>query len=237
MTLLALEHVDRRYRHGACERMVLRDVSLELDTGELVAVWGMRRSGRSTLLRIAAGIEPPDRGVARFAGRNLAGSKGNMLGGGIGYCRRGLGDGDGQEVLEELMVAALARGIPRSKARARAFAALERVGAEQCGARTLRELDTAETVRVTLARALVLGPSLLVLDEPTAGVDLLERDRILSLLRSLADEGLAVLISTGDATALSGADRALSLTAGELRGSFAAPELAPVLPLRRRASG
>lgn len=237
MTLLALEHVGRRYRLRAHERVALRDVSLQLDTGELVAVWGMRRSGRSTLLRIAAGIEPPDSGVARFAGRDLAGSGGNMLGGGIGYCRRGLGEGEGRQVLEELMVAALARGIRRSQARADAFAALERVGAEQCGACTPRELDTAETVRVTLARALVLGPSLLVLDEPTAGVELLERDRILSLLRSLADEGLAVLISTGDATALSGANRALSLTAGELRGSFAAPELAPVLPLRRLVSG
>ena len=237
MTLLALEHVGRRYREGAHERVALRDVSLQLDAGELVAVWGMRRSGRSTLLRIAAGIEPPDSGVARFAGRDLASSGGNVLGGGIGYCRRDLGEGAGRPVLEELMVAALARGTPRSQARERAFAALERVGAERCGPLTPRELDTAETVRVTLARALALEPSLLVLDEPTAGVELLERDRILSLLRSLADEGLAVLIATGDATALSGADRALSLTAGELRGSFAAPELAPVLPLRRRASG
>ncbi len=235
MTLLALEHVGRRYRQGTHERVVLRDVSLTLDAGELVAVWGIRSSGRSTLLRLAAGIEPPDTGVVRFAGRDLAGSGGGALGDGIGYCPSALGDAEGRGVLAELMVAQLARGIPQRPARSRAFAALERVDAEQCGSRVLRELDSAETVRVVVARALVLGPSLLVLDEPTAGVDLLARDGILSLLRSLADEGIAVLISTGESTGLSGADRALSLAEGELRGSFA-PELAPVVPLRRRAS-
>ncbi len=235
MTLLSLEHVGRRYRRGAHEHPVLRDVSLELDGGELVAVWGMRRSGRSTLLRLAAGIEPPDAGVVRFEGRDLAASGGGALGGGIGYCRRALGQAEARRVLDELMVAQMARGIPQSSARSRALGALARAGAERCGAETLRELDSAETVRVMIARALVLGPSLLVLDEPTSGVDLLERDGILSLLRSLADEGIAVLVSTGEATELAGADRALSLAGGELRGS-AAPELAPVLPLRRASA-
>jgi ABC-type sugar transport system ATPase subunit len=73
-----------------------------------------------------------------------------------------------------------------------------------------------------------------VIDEPTKGVDLLERDNILGLLRSLADENIAVLMSSAEATALAGADRALSLSAGKLRGS-ASPELADVLPLRREA--
>jgi ABC-type multidrug transport system ATPase subunit len=236
MTLLALEHVDRRHRQGSCERVVLSDISMDIDAGELVAIWGSRRSGRSTLLRVAAGIEPPDSGTASFAGHDLTRGDGYALGGGIGYCRRTPGDTGSRDVLDELVVAQLARGTPRAPARAQSFAALERVGAAQCGSRLLRELDSGETVRVTIACSLVLGPSLLVLDEPTAGVDLLERDRILALLRSLADQGVAVLISTGEATSLSGADRALSLVEGELHGCLS-PELATVVPLRRQASG
>ncbi|HEY5044750.1 MAG TPA: ATP-binding cassette domain-containing protein [Solirubrobacteraceae bacterium] len=233
MTLLALEQVGRRHRHGERERAVLRDVSLTLDAGELVAIWGPRRSGRSTLLRVAAGIEPPDTGSVRFAGRALPG--GGALGSGIGYCQSAPRGAEARGVLDELLVAQLARGVPQPRARTRAFTTLERVGAEGCAERSLHELDGAELVRVMLARALVLEPSLLVIDEPVKGVDLLERDAILSLLRSLADEGIAVLTSAAEATGLAGSDRALSLAEGELRGSFA-PELAPVLPLRRRVS-
>lgn len=236
MILLELDRVSRRRSGDARERLLLDDVSLSLDAGEVVAIWGTRRSGRSTLLRVAAGIEPPDSGEVRFAGRDLSGGDGHALGGGIGYCRHPPGGDGSQGVLDELMVAQLARGVPRSPARTQAFAALARAGAEHCAAHRVGELDSAERMRATIARALVLGPSLLVLDEPTAGIDLLERDRILSLLRSLADEGVAVLLSTGEATGLSGADRALSLAEGRLRGSVD-PELAPVVPLRRRATG
>ncbi|HEV3318423.1 MAG TPA: ATP-binding cassette domain-containing protein [Solirubrobacteraceae bacterium] len=234
MTLLALEEVSRRRRHGGRELPVLRDVSLRVDAGELVAIWGVRRSGRSTLLRVAAGVEPPDTGVVRFQGREQAGD-GRALGAGVGFCRRAPRGGEGRTVLEELVIGQLACGVAPRLARARAWEALRRSGAGDCSARGLHELDGAEEVRVALARALAPGPSLLVIDEPTGGVDLLQRDGILSLLRSLADEGTAILMSTGESTGLSGADRALSLSNGELNGS-AAPELAPVIPLRRLAS-
>jgi ABC-type sugar transport system ATPase subunit len=235
MSLLALEHVTRRARQGAHERVVLRDVSLELESGELLAIWGVRRSGRSTLLRVAAGIDPPDSGVVRFAGKPLRARRGDALGSGVGYCQRTLRGVEAHEVLDELMLGQLALGVPRTASRARARAALERAGAEHCAAHGMHELDGAESVRVAIARALALSPSLLVIDEPTKGVDLLERDDILTLLRSLANEGIAVLMTAGEATALSGADRALSLADGELRGSVL-PELAEVVPLRRQTS-
>jgi ABC-type multidrug transport system ATPase subunit len=234
MTLLALERVSRRCGRGAHERAILRDVSLQVDAGELVAVWGLRRSGRSTLLRVAAGIERPDSGVVRFAGRELPARDFDELGGGIGYCQRAPRGAEGKLVLDELMVAQLARGVPVAAARARAREALARCGAEDCATHRSRELDGGEAMRVAIARAIALRPSLLVIDEPVKGVDLIERDGILSLLRSLADEGLALLISAGEATELAGADRALSLAGGELRGSLR-PELAPVVPLRRQA--
>jgi ABC-type cobalamin/Fe3+-siderophores transport system ATPase subunit len=246
VSLLELEHVARLHRHppsrgtpkghtagGAQERTILHDVCLRLDRGELIAIWGLRRCGRSTLLRIAVGIEPADAGQVRFAGRALSGGAGTALGGGIGYCVRA--KLDAPSVLDELLLGQLARGVRGRLARAHAYAALARVSAADCAARALHELDGAEELRVAIARALVLEPALLVVDDPVRGVDLLARDSILGLLRSLADEGVAVLISTDEATALAGADRALALSDGVLRGATA-PELAEVLPLRRRAS-
>ncbi len=198
MALLALEQVCKRHSDGRAERVVLDGVSLTLDAGELVAVWGLRRSGRSTLLRIAGGVEPPDTGGVRFAGRDLSVRGGEALGHGIGYCKRPLTHGEARIVLDKLMVGPLTRGITHSDAKARVRAALERVGAGECAPLPLKQLDGGEAVRVGLARALVLEPTLLLIDEPVTGVGLLERDGVLELLRSLADDGLAVLMTVSE---------------------------------------
>ncbi|MGH2853336.1 MAG: ATP-binding cassette domain-containing protein [Solirubrobacteraceae bacterium] len=233
--LLELQHVSKRYGHGLGQRTVLRDVSLALEPGELVVIWGRRRSGRSTLLRVAAGVEPPDSGVVRFAGSNLAGHRGDLLGGGIGYCQCSFLPTEGQLVLDQLIVSQLARGVPPLLAASRAKSALERLGAERCATLRPGELSGEEAVRVAIARAFALEPKLLVIDEPTLNVDLLVRDEILLLLRSLADEGIAVLASAGESTGLAGSDRALSIGKGELHGHMT-PELAQVLPLRPPAT-
>jgi putative ABC transport system ATP-binding protein len=231
MSLLELEHVSKRYGRGSRERIALHDVSLEIDTGELVAVWGRRRSGRSTLLRVVSGLEAPDEGAVSFEGHLLSDPGAEAPRGGIRYCRKTFRPAEGQLVLDQLMTSQLTRGVSPSLAQSRARDALKRAGAELCAALRPSELNSTEVALVAIARALAHRPRLLVIDEPTIGVDLLERDRILLLLRSLADEGIAVLTSAAETTCLSGADRALSIGTGELHGEVT-PELAPVVPLR-----
>ncbi len=241
MSLLELDHVSKRYKHGTRQRTALQDVTLELYEGELVGIWGLRGSGRSTLLRIAAGIEPPDEGSIRLNGRELS-THPNALGEKIGYCHPALASpaalrrgASTAPVPVGLIAAQLARGVPADAARTRALQALERTGAQHCTKLSIGDLDHAEAVRVTIAQALTANPSLLVIDQPTKRVDLLQRDPILRLLRSLADEGIAILMSVEDSTGLLGANRALSLEEGQLRGP-ASRELAPVVALRLRAS-
>jgi ABC-type multidrug transport system ATPase subunit len=230
MSLLELDAVHKHYRDEAGERTVLRNVSLQAEKGQLVVVWGLRRSGRSTLLRIAAGIEPPETGTVRFDGQDLANRGERLLGEGIGYCQKTLRFADGHTGLDHAMVGLLSRWVPPAKARLRALGSLERTGVAHCARMTRRELSSAEAVRVGLARTLALKPRLIVIDEPVKGVELTDRDPILALLRSLADEGLTVLASTGESTGLSQADQGLVLGDGELRGA-APTELAEVLPL------
>lgn len=233
MSLLELEHVVKRSRGGQGEGDLLRDVCLELHEGEMVAVWGYHRSARSTLMRVAAGIEAPDAGSVRFQGRDLNGIAG--IAGGLAYCRPPLRGTASASVIEALVWTQLARGVPLGSARTQASAALEHAGVGHCAQRSPSELEGAEAVRLCIAAALVQRPVLLVIDEPTTNVDLLERDRILSLLRSVRDEGVTVLTCVDRGTGLFGADRALSLSGGELHGHLA-PELAPVvqMPLRMR---
>jgi ABC-type multidrug transport system ATPase subunit len=225
MRLLVLERVCKRHQDGRSERVVLDEISMSMQEGELVAVLGERDSGRSTLLRIAAGIEPPDSGVARFAGAELDGRRGSALGEGIGYCSCAPADPEAGVVLEELMLTQRIRGVGKSDARTRARAVLERVGAAGCAGHRHNDLDGAENVRVSLAEALVLQPALLVIDEPVTGVDLLEHDGILELLRSLADDGIAILMSVGESTEFANADRKLLIRDGVLAG-----DVDPVLP-------
>jgi putative ABC transport system ATP-binding protein len=234
MTLLSLERVSKSYGRGSDKRPVLSEVSLQLESGELVAIWGMRRSGRSTLLRIAAGLERPDAGTVCVEGTNLAGGGGDGLSSQIAFCRRGFGPADTGTVLDRLVESQLVRGASQGEVSVRARRALMRTGAEQCAALRPTQLDGAEVARVAIARALAGEPKLLVIDDPTLGVDPLRRDEILLLLRSLADEGLAVLTNADRATGLAGADRALALGDGELRGAVQ-PALAPVVHLRRPA--
>jgi ABC-type multidrug transport system ATPase subunit len=235
VTLLELEHVSKRFRRGVRHVEVLRDISLQLHEGEVIAVWGPGRSGRSTLLRIAGGIEAPDEGLVRFRGGALA-PGGGAVAGGIAYCQTTLRSLEGQLVLEELIAAQLALGMRPAEAKGRAWDALERAGARSCGGQRPFELDRAEEVRVAIARALLREPALLLIDEPTKGVVPLERERILELLRSLAGEGTAVLMTLDRGVGLFGADRPLSLAEGRLRGHVA-PELAPVVRMPLRSAG
>ncbi len=234
MTLLALQRVSKSYGRGAAAQVALREVSFAVEAGELVGVWGQRRSGRSTLLRVAAGIERPDAGSVHLEGRDLNRDPDGVREA-IGYCRTSFRSVEGRLVLNQLVLCQLSRGVRAGIARTRANDALMRVGLGDCAALRVTELDRAERVRVGLARCIVNQPKLLVVDEPTLGVDHRARDEILALLRSLADEGIAVLASTGEASGLADADRALALGGGQLTSNRRA-EPANVIQLRR-ASG
>jgi ABC-type lipoprotein export system ATPase subunit len=232
VSLLSVEHVTKRRRQGRIERVVLRDVSMRVLPGELAVVWGLRRSGRSTLLRVAAGMERPDEGVVCFDGRDLVRSRDRVLGSDIGYAQLHFSPVEGASVLDQVGDGLLAGRISLASARRRAHEMLTFVEAESCAEFEPRDLDAGETVRVAVARALVASPKLLVIDDPTSAVDLRDRDPILAMLRSVANSGVAVLMSTGDGAALAGVDHALTIEGGELRSSVSAPA-APVIPLRR----
>jgi ABC-type lipoprotein export system ATPase subunit len=231
MSLLELRAVAKRYRSGQRERSVLSDIELQLDAAELAVVWGARRSGRSTLLRIAAGVQAPDAGAVFFEDRPL---QERSVGTGIGYVARRLRAKEEQGVLDQVATVLLARGVGVHEARGRAREALERVGASRCAAMKVSELGGGESLRVAFARTLALEPRVLVVDEPAGTVEISERDDVLGLLRALTREGLAVLASTGEPDQLAGADLALTLRDGRLHGQRR-EHAGTVLPLRRGA--
>lgn len=235
MSLLTLEDVTKTYVRGRRELVALRKVSLEIDAGEVVGVWGRRFSGRTTLLRVAGGLERPDRGRIALDGLDLAACAERDLRRRIAYCHPHFNPAHAERVVEHVAVPLLAAGVRFDRACRRAHAMLERLGAGACAELRPHELDHGETTRVAIARALLPEPQLLLVDEPTNGIGLLERDPLLSLLCAVTRaEGVAVLMTAAETTALAGVDRALSLSSGELRGEVLPTAAAVVqFPSRR----
>jgi putative ABC transport system ATP-binding protein len=236
MSVLTVEHVSKAYRRGRREFVALRDVSMSIEQGELVMVLGTRNSGCSTLMRVAAGLERPDSGVVRLDGRELS-PTGGIIRRMVSYCHTSFSAMEGEHVLEHVMAPLLAQGSTPGQSRLAAERALQRTSVAHCAGMHPDELDGSECVRVAVARALVAAARILVLDDPTADVGALQAEAVLGMLRSLAsDEGLGLLVSTNDAMCISGADRAMLLDKGKLRGDLQ-PARAEVLPLVPRSLG
>lgn len=234
MSLLLVEGVSKRYRRGRREYVALRDVSLSIEAGEVVAVLGSGNSGRSTLLRVAAGLERPDDGRVVFDGQEMTGS--SLLGRRVAFCHTSFNALEGDLVVDHVATGLLTRRLSPRDARLAAREALSRCGASACGDLEPYELDSVERVRVGLARALACSPALLVIDEPTAGMGLLESDPLLRLLGSVARDGTAVLLATGDAASLAGIDRVVMIADGRVRGDMhpSQAEVLPFSPARRQ---
>jgi len=217
--LLLLDGVSKRRRRGREEVVVLDRLTLTVAPGEHVGVRGPRRCGKTTLLRIAAGIELPDEGHVRFHGdgsavapprRRRARAVREVAFVGPAHDWRGA---PGKPMLDHVALPLVVAGVSVGAAFAAARDAAEEVGAADCADAAPHELPPELLTRLALARALVRRPRLLVVDDLGGGEAEQPLDPlVLRLVR--ARPGLAVLRAARAASALRGADRTLSLEPG-----------------------
>ncbi len=220
MTLLRLASVQKSYTRGPRVLHVLKGASLDVHAGQLVSVYGQRGAGKTTLLRIAAGFEQPESGSVSFDGVDLAGvSRGRRSQ--IHSCEIGWVERAGpqsRDLLIRVYVALpLYRRLGPVEAQHRAMVALAKVGAEDAAEQRWSSLsDTARTL-VAIAHALVREPRLVVVDDPTGGLSIIDRERVTGLLRSAAEDGgLGVLMAVPDMPAMQHAHEVRSLSRGRL---------------------
>lgn len=177
----------------------LRNVSFEIQTGEMVFLTGHSGAGKSTLLKLIAALERPNIGIVRVANRVVNRMPKRML----PYLRRALGiifqdhpllfD---RNVMENTLLPLAVIGIPRQEAVKRARAALDRVGLTHRERSLPIQLSGGEQQRLAIARAIVHRPSVMLADEPTANLDAQASQELLDVLHNFQDLGMTLLIAT-----------------------------------------
>jgi predicted ABC-type transport system involved in lysophospholipase L1 biosynthesis ATPase subunit len=219
--LLALRAVSLSFRPGHRRLRVLVDLSLELSQGEIVAVVGSRAEGKTTLLEVAAGIQPPDSGHVWLGDVELTAlsdeARAGLLGRDIRWVRRE-GTGLSLDVLDYIGLP-LAVGCGRRNGEAQRLAAdaLERVGAADCARLHWADLSNWERLLVALARGIVGSPRLLLIDDLFDGLGMRRTREAGELLCSLVAElGCGVLMTSSDLEATLFADRVLCFEGGAL---------------------
>ena len=166
-------------------RAILQGVNLEARAGEIVALMGLSGSGKTTILRVIAGLEPPD------AGEITAGKAGMVFQ--FHYLFEHL------SAIDNIMLAPRhVQGVTAADARARAQQLLEQLGVGHRAGALPRELSGGEAQRVAIARALAVDPPLLLLDEPTASLDPARKHDLGDALRALAATGRALVMTSHD---------------------------------------
>lgn len=219
-SLLRLDGVTMSYWRGPRELRVLRAVSFEVGHGQLFGVYGQRGAGKTTLLRLAAGFERPGEGRVLFRGRDLSRLSRSRLARlhrmSIAWVDR---SGQHSRELDVLTYVALPlyRSLGPKEAQRRAHATLERVGAGDAAAERWERLSDTSRTLVAIAHALVRQPRLLLVDDPTGGLNVIDRERVAGLLRSAAEEdGCGVLAVVPDLASIHHAHEVRSLSRGRL---------------------
>ncbi len=207
---------------GRIERLLV-DVSLDVGARELVAVVGSRSQGKTTLLHLAAGLDAPEGGVVRFAGRDLAVLSEREHARLLREDVRLVGQ-SGPRVdlrMAHYVAAPLLvnrRRKDRRQAFARAAAALERVGMASRARQRWGDLSRWDRALVEIAQGIVGEPGLLLVDDVTDGLGMRETAQVTKLLRSLAeDAGIGVLMTVSDGEAALSAHRVFALSRGRLK--------------------
>ena len=221
MSLLELEGVVKHYRGGGEEVRAVDGVSLLLEPGEMVALHGPSGSGKTTLLLLIAALLKAERGMIRYAGRELSSFSENeasdYLMQDVGFIYQSFHLLPRVSALENASLKLLLGGVGMREAQIRAAHWLERVGLADRLDHTPGEMSGGERQRVAIARALASEPRLILADEPTGNLDSARSREIVTLLESISQEReTGVLLVTHDAEAAAIADRHCTLRDGKL---------------------
>lgn len=198
--LIDLKNVSKSYRNGDQEFQVLKDVHLEVEEGEFVAIMGPSGSGKSTLMNIIGMLDRPTSGeyylegkeVAKLSEKKLAKVRNQQ----IGFVFQQFFLLSKLNALQNVELPLIYAGVSQSKRKALAEQYLKKVELETRMHHLPSELSGGQKQRVAIARALVNHPSIILADEPTGALDTKTGEQIMELLTELNREGKTIIMVT-----------------------------------------
>ncbi len=215
-TLVRAKNLTKVVRDGDQDLHILRDVSVELDEGEWVALLGPSGSGKSTLLQILGALDPTYSGTVEVLGDSLEqmsdSARAVFRNRTMGFVFQAYNLLGQLTALENVLLPARLSGGPVDAKRAREQ--LDRVGLGEKTHRLPRQLSGGERQRVAIARAMMQEPKLVLCDEPTGNLDRVTGTHVMGLFHELRERGVGMIIATHDETIADTADRVIRLESG-----------------------
>ena len=221
MKLVEIEGVTRTYASSAGEVHALRDVSFEVDAGQLVALVGRSGSGKTTLLNCIGGLDQPTSGTVTINGSVVTSMNENertrLRRDELAFIFQTFGLVPMLSARENVGLPLRLRKTPSAEREQRVAHLLDLVGLANHAEQRPSELSGGQQQRVAIARALANSPRLLIADEPTGQLDAETGATIMALLQSVVrSEGMTAIISTHDQSLQAMADRSIRLSDGVL---------------------
>ena len=219
--VIRLTHLGKHYETRAGPVPVLKDVNLDIEPAEFVAIMGPSGSGKSTLMSILGCLDAQSDGTYLFEGRDVGVLSRDQLAGlrnrVIGFVFQGFHLLPRATLLDNVALPLVYAGVGKSERRLRARQMLERVGLGAHTASLPDQISGGQQQRVAIARALINRPSLILADEPTGNLDTRTSQEVVELLRRLnVEEGITVVLVTHDPGVAADAKRLVHLVDGQV---------------------
>ena len=218
--MITLDAVEKVYRTARIETAALRNINIEIKSGEFVSIMGPSGSGKSTLLHVMGLLDVPTRGSVRVGDRDVTSAKDRALARirneHIGFVFQTFHLVGDLTVLDNVEIPLLYRRVGGAERRRMALAAIERVGLSSRAHHFPTQLSGGQQQRVAVARALVGRPRLILADEPTGNLDSAMANEILDLLERINGTGTTVAMVTHDPELASRAPRQIHVLDGRM---------------------
>ena len=220
--MIEIKNINKTYNKGKANAFqALKNVSLTIEDGEMVAIIGKSGAGKSTLMHIIGCIDDFESGTYILNGKDIStvkeGARARIRNKDIGIVMQDFALVEDYTAIENVMIPLyFAKGKLLESKKTIARKALEKVGIGDLASKRVNKLSGGQKQRVAIARAIVNNPGILLADEPTGALDVKTSEEIIGVFRELNEQGITVIIITHDMEVADGCERVIEISDGKI---------------------